>query len=190
MSQTLCWPLDPIGANVEDKLWHQILPGRPAATQPEIHTRSPTPCDWHPPKRTSPSPPAALGHSGQLHRRGKKKYVVKVNRGTAIQDSPLSTDQSNSCRYSVRWSACHRVGPSCSPQHGKQAELIYSRTATRKQKKILLKIKRLNVCREKQLWRWKWRIELSRNVYLESTLTSMYHWGVKCLLKTYTNVFK
>lgn len=34
----------PTGVNVEDKLRHQVLPGRPAAAQPKIHPRSPAPC--------------------------------------------------------------------------------------------------------------------------------------------------
>lgn len=54
----------PQGADVEDKLWHQILPRCPATAQPEVHPRSSTSRDGHPPPSAPPSPPTAHRHSG------------------------------------------------------------------------------------------------------------------------------
>lgn len=54
----------PQGADVEDKLWHQILPGCPATTQLEVHPWSSTSPHWHPPQSAPPSPPTAHRHSG------------------------------------------------------------------------------------------------------------------------------
>ncbi|XP_056273096.1 POC1 centriolar protein homolog B isoform X4 [Pseudoliparis swirei] len=80
------------GADVEDKLGHQILPGRPAAARPEVRPGPPPPPDGHPPPRTPPAPPSARGHPGQSH----------------------------GGRHAVRGSARRRAGPTGARRHGER----------------------------------------------------------------------